>query len=392
MMGPDIMVLAGEASGDILAAELVEALREASIQMPWISPPRFFGAGGPRMASAGVELTLDLAAHAVVGVWEVLKNINKFRGFLEDLLAVAIRAQPSVIILVDNPGFNLRFARILKAWVRKHQGSFQNWRPRLVYYVSPQLWAWHESRVHQIARDVDLMLCLFPFEKDWYAVRAPRLPVEFVGHPLLERFKSDPPQGNPPVESGGKPTVVLLPGSRVRELKKHLPILVNAARLIDEACHPRFIMVLPNAALAGMVQKDLLAGLAVEVQQGGLETALSKAAIALAASGTVTMECAFFGVPTVVLYRVAWPTYWAGRFLIRVKYLAMPNLLADEIIFPEFIQGQAHPKALAAAAIAWLQDPLLRQEARLKLARVIASLGGPGAARRAAQAILRRLN
>jgi lipid-A-disaccharide synthase len=256
--------------------------------------------------------------------------------------------------------------------------------------VSPQLWAWHESRVHQIARDLDLMVCLFPFEKGWYAARAPHLPVEFVGHPLLDRFAERPITAHEAIPAS-QPTVVLLPGSRERELNKHLPVMIQAAAIIDRACPSRFVLVLPNAALVQLARKRLPRSWAGSIQQGNLDAALTQATVALAASGTVTMECAFFGVPTVVLYRVAWPTYWAGRALIKVKYLAMPNLLADEMIFSEFIQGKARAEALAAAALHWLNDPILRQEVRAKLAGVIASLGGPGANHRAARVILRLL-
>jgi lipid-A-disaccharide synthase len=391
MMGPRIMILAGEASGDTLASELVRALRQEAHAKPWMGVPRFYGAGGPRMAAAGVELALDLAAHAVVGLWDVLKNFRKFKSFFEQLLDLALRTQPHLIILVDNPGFNLRFVRTLQAWLRRRRGPFQNWRPRLVYYVSPQLWAWHESRVYQIARDVDLMLCLFPFEKDWYAARVPKLQVEFVGHPLLERFGTEASCGQALPEPREDPVVVLLPGSRVRELKQHLPIMMEAARLIAQSFPARFLLVLPNPALVEMAQPMIPSGLKLQVQQGRLEAALRQATLALAASGTVTMECAFFGVPTIVMYRVPWPTYWAGRLLIKVNYLAMPNLLANEMIFPEFIQQGAQASALAAAAVTWLQKPDLRLQVREKLARVIRSLGGPGANGRAAKAICRLL-
>src|ERR1044072_932759 len=208
------MIIAGEASGDTLGAELVKALRRT----PNCARAEFFGAGGPKLAVAGVDLAFDLAAHAVVGIWEVVKNYGKFKTFFEQLLKVALERKPDAVILIDYPGFNLRFVRALR-----ERCADTGWRPKIVYYVSPQIWAWHESRVHQIARDVDLMLAIFPFEKDWYRERAPNFRVEFVGHPLIDRYAGHKFDG------GGRDEVLLLPGSRVRELKKHLPVMIDAA-------------------------------------------------------------------------------------------------------------------------------------------------------------------
>src|SRR2546423_5919382 len=195
------MIIAGEASGDMLGAELVKALR----RVPACGESgEFFGAGGPKLAAAGVELAFDLAADAVVGIWEVLKNYGKFKGFFEHLLKLALERKPDAVILIDYPGFNLRFVKALR-----ERGAGTGWRPKIIYYVSPQIWAWHESRVHQIARDVDLMLAIFPFEKSWYGERVPKFRVEFVGHPLIDRYaglKFDGP---------GRNEVLLLPGSRV---------------------------------------------------------------------------------------------------------------------------------------------------------------------------------
>lgn len=359
------MIIAGEASGDTLGAELVKALR----RNPKCARAEFFGAGGPKLAAAGVELAFDLAAHAVVGIWEVLKNYGKFKGFFEQLLEVALERKPDVVILIDYPGFNLRFVKALR-----ERSAGTGWRPKIVYYVSPQIWAWHESRVHQIARDVDLMLAIFPFEQQWYRERAPQFRVEFVGHPLIDRYadyKLDRPSGN---------ELLLLPGSRVRELKKHLPVMIDAANQLNQPTR----MVVPSEDLA-ILAREIAPLKGIEVQIGGLPEALQKSRVAIASSGTVTMECAYFRVPTVVLYKTSWSTHALGRRFIKVRYLAMPNLLAQEEIYPEYIQDHATGANLAAAASELMRDEKRRAAIRIKLDAVIASLGQTGASDRAAR-------
>jgi lipid-A-disaccharide synthase len=368
------MIIAGEASGDTLGAELVKALR----RIPKCGDAEFFGAGGPKLAAARVELAFDLAAHAVVGIWEVLKNYGKFKGFFEHLLKLALERKPDVLILIDYPGFNLRFVKALR---ERSAGS--NWRPKIVYYVSPQIWAWHESRVHQIARDVDLMLAIFPFEKDWYRARVPSLRVEFVGHPLVDRYAAEQ-EVRDSSRRLVQEEVLLLPGSRVRELKKHLPVMIDA---VNEMRHKeQFVcrLVLPSENLRALA-KELVSLDGIEVQVGGLAEALQKARVAIASSGTVTMECAYFRVPTVVLYRTSWSTHALGRWFIKVKYLAMPNLLAGEQVYPEFIQQQASGANLAKAALELMRNDQRRAAIKQKLDDVIASLGETGASDRAAR-------
>lgn len=360
------MIIAGEASGDTLGAELVKAVQAE----PGGREVEFFGAGGPKLAAAGANLAFDLSAHAVVGIWEVLKNYGKFKGFFDQLLALAEQRKPDCVVLIDYPGFNLRFAKALRARAR--------WKPKIVYYVSPQIWAWHESRVHQIARDIDLMLAIFPFEKAWYAKRKPNFRVEFVGHPLVDRFA-----GLERSDAEGS-ELLLLPGSRVRELRKHLPPMLEAARKIGGTIR----MVLPNKALGRVAEEQgSLAG--IEVQIGGLAEALIKARVAIASSGTVTMECAYFGVPTVVIYRTSWSTHFLGRRFIRVKYLAMPNLLAGREVYPELIQDQASGERIFRRASDLLNSEALRREIKAQLRDVIRSLGETGASGRAARAILK---
>src|SRR4051812_43028204 len=376
MQAQSFMFIAGEPSGDTLGAELVKALKEQNQNLD------FFGAGGPKLVAAGMELEFDLTEHAVVGIWEVLKNFGKFKRFFNQLLDLASQRKPDFVVLIDYPGFNLRFAKAIKNKVRQ---SHSNWKPKIVYYVSPQIWAWHESRVHQIARDVDLMLAIFPFEKSWYAARAKDFRVEFVGHPLIDRFASQ--KQTMPAGAQSSDKLLLLPGSRVRELRKHLPVIVEAAQRLRKEQNLSVAMVLPNPQLATLAREIAdLKGINVVV--GSLAESLAGATAAIASSGTVTMECAYFGVPTVVIYKTSWSTYALGRRFIKVKHLAMPNLLAEQEVFPEFIQSAANPENIYHAAKELLNNPQRRNVIKTQLQRVISSLGEPGASHRAAAAIL----
>jgi lipid-A-disaccharide synthase len=381
------MLIAGEPSGDLIAAELVAALRQDPAIRRCDFAPQFFGAGGPRLAAAGVELELDLTRHAVVGLWEVLKRLAHFRRLLNRLVTVAARRRPDVVVCVDFGGFNLRFAAALRQRLRAERGRFHNWRPRLVQYVSPQVWASRPGRARHLARNFDLLLCILPFEKAWYARQAPGLRVEFVGHPLLDRHAEPMPVPQP--GDAGTPLVTLLPGSRPGEVRSHLPVMLAAARRIREAAPARFALVLAEARLAEEARQvgANASGLDLSVQVGGLGEVLQRTTVALACTGTVTLECALYGVPTVALYRTSPLTYQIARRVVTVKHLAMPNLLADTEVFPEFIQSAATAGNLAAATLALLGDADRRRAVCAKLAELVASLGGPGASRRAAAAI-----
>jgi lipid-A-disaccharide synthase len=416
------MIIAGEASGDMLAAELVSALRakvleEESAPTNDVQPlrtqlaPKFFGAGGPKMAAAGVELAFDMTKHSVIGISDVLKNYLKFRRLFNQLLKLAIERQPDVIIGVDYGGFNLRFGHAIKQYVRKHSGIFQGWNPKIVQFVSPQVWASRPGRAYQIARDYDLLLSIFPFEKDWYARRVPKLRVEFVGHPMVERFQKAE-RGMRDAEQDGQ-RVLLLPGSRASELRRHLPVMIEAAKLIvSKEQNTLFSLVLPNEQLVGnlfweFAKKTNVAfrmagpptpsavescasnlGLNLKVQIGNLPQALMRDDVAIASTGTVTMECAFFGVPTVTLYKTSVLTYEIAKRIVMVKSLTMPNLLAGKEVYPEFIQNAATPENIADAALELLQNESRRVKIKTQLANVVASLGGPGASTRAAGAIV----
>jgi lipid-A-disaccharide synthase len=348
------MFVAGEASGDAHAAAIVRALAG---RVP------VFGAGGPQMQAAGMELVVDLTRHAVVGLVEVLKNYRTFRRLFDQLLAEVQRRQPAAVVLVDFPGFNLRLARALKRRAAP---------VKVIYYISPQVWAWHAGRARQIERDVDLMLTIFPFEKDWYATHAPRLRVEFTGHPLVETPE--------PVEPREANRVLLLPGSREREVAKLWPVLCG---VVDALPDTAFVAAAADPRTAAMMRHPR-----VPVEIGTARQWMRRVSLAITASGTATMECAVAGCPMIVVYKVSGLTYVVGRSLVRVRWLAMPNVLAGRAIVPEYLQGEARPARVAAAARELLADDARRQAMQKDLATVVASLGGPGAAARAAERIV----
>jgi len=370
-----IMIVAGDPSGDANAADLVKALAQA------VPQAQFIGAGGPKMAEAGVRLSFDLTSHSAIGPVDAIKNLGSFWRRRRHLIDLAKERRPELIILVDSYTFNQPLAHAIKSFVR---AGASNWKPKIVRYTSPQVWASRPGRAGKMARDIDLLLCLFPFEKDWYARRGTPLRVEFVGHPMFDRHAALVDRQDEEI-----PTVVLLPGSRTDEVKRHLPIMLATAREILGSRPVRFKLVALNERLADYMRSFQVAGVPkLEIQTGRLAEALSNATLAIASTGTVTMECAYFGVPTLAMYKASTLFYHVARWFITVKYLAMPNILADELLFPEFIQGRATAENLAKAALDLLADAPRRAEIRAKLRRVIASLGGPGSTQRAAAIIL----
>ena len=392
------MLVAGEPSGDMLAAELVAELR-AAIQRRLtyssnVQPleadlaPRFFGAGGPRMAGAGVELAFDMMRHSVIGVPGPKAYLN-FRAQLNQLVTLACEREPHAIICVDFPLFNSVLAAAIKQRVRARHGPFNNWRPKLIKYISPQVWASRENRVHKIARDFDLVLSIFPFEKEWYAKRVPKLPVEFIGHPMIDRY-ANAAQSRPMNDPSQPPRLVLLPGSRRAELRRHLPPMLGAWAIIRQKFSSLTArMVLPSDALVEQAKTSGVTGAGIEIRLGGLAEVLPEADLVISKTGTVTMECAFFGVPAVTFYKTSWITYEIGKRIVKVKSLTMPNLLANEQVFPEFVQGDVTAENLAKAALELLGDARRRESVKAKLKKVTGSLGEPGASRRAAEAILK---
>lgn len=365
-------MVAGEASGDTHGAELILALRQ---QHPHV---RIIGVGGPRMVAAGQEQLFDLSAHAVLGLTEVLRHYFKFKRFFNRVLDLARKERPDAVILIDYPGFNLRLAEKLR---REVPGS------RTIFYISPQVWAWKAGRVKTMQRDLDLLLAILPFEKAWFAKTAPKLNVEWVGHPMLDRIrKVEEVEPNPNC-------IALLPGSRKTEIAAHLPVLWEAARLMA-ARKPglKFILLSPNEDIQkyslGVLSKFPAPNFTFEYNIGYAVSHLSRCALAIVASGTASLECALVGIPQLVVYQVHPLTYAVGKRLVKVKHLSMVNVLANEEVVPELLQDRFDPEAVSQEALELLGDPQRREEMKKRIEQIVSTLGEPGASQRAAAAIL----
>ena len=367
---PAIMMIAGEISGDNHAARVAsEILR----QRPGA---KLFGAGGPAMKAAGVELLLDLTEHAVVGLTDVLANYAKFRRLFWQLVGEARRRKPDAVILTDYPGFNLRFAKQMKALGIP-----------VFYYISPQVWAWGRGRVKEIPRIVDLMMVVFPFEKQFYQEHAPGLRVEFVGHPVVEQLS-----GERRDLKREENLVALLPGSREAEVERILPAMLGAARLLRrERPDLRFELAAASDKVASLA-RTLVRDEPVSVRAGNARELMQRAAAGMVASGTATLECAFFGLPYALVYRVSWLTYAVARWLVTVRHLGIVNVMAGREIVPEFIQQRAQPELLARAVAELLDHRERRERMQRELAEAMATLEGERAAERAAAAALAALD
>jgi len=369
---PRVYLVAGEASGDRLAADLLRELKK--------NPKlRAYGVGGPMLKAAGQEQSLDLAKHAVVGLTDVLKQLPKFLSFFRQVKTEIAELNPDVVILVDYPGFNLRLAKAL------HR---QRNAPAIVYYVSPQVWAWKSGRAKMMERILERLLVIFPFEVDWFAKHAPKLKTKWVGHPLADRWIKQAKEG----PKDEVPCVALLPGSRSKEIAKHWPILLQTAqRIVREQKDVRFISLATDHEMRQKLEEEWakhpMSGVSLDILSGQSLTQLTRCSLAIVASGTATLECAMAGLPMLVIYKTSWLTYGLGRMLIRLPYLSMVNVLAGEKVVPEFLQGAAEPERLAKAALQILRNPKGAEAMAGRIRDVAKKLGGPGAAARAAQEV-----
>jgi lipid-A-disaccharide synthase len=367
-----IVLVAGEASGDLHGADLLAALRARVPEL------EVFGLGGERLRGGGMETVADVGEVATVGLTE---GAGRLRALVRAYRTLARRIRedpPDLCVLIDFPEFNLRLAR-----VAKRAGV------PVLYYIGPQVWAWRRGRVRKIARRVDRMAVVFPFEPAVYAGR--RTQVEFVGHPLLDRVRVTRERADTLRHHGLDParrTVLLLPGSRTSEIDFLLPRLLEAVRLLDASAPGRYQFPL---ALAHTVSPDQVearvraAGLPVSVVEDDTYNLIAAADLALVSSGTATLECALLECPMIIVYRLAPVTYALARLLVHgVRWVGMPNIVAGREVVPELLQGRATGPQIAAAARAILDDPARRAAIVRDLGLVRERLGGGGAAGRAA--------
>jgi lipid-A-disaccharide synthase len=372
---PRLLVSCGEASGDLYAAELVRHLRQRGREVA------VFGLGGDRLRAEGGSLVAHVRDLAVVGLLEVVKHLPRIRGVFRALLERADAERPDLAVLIDYPDFNLRLARALK----------QRDIP-VVYYVSPQVWAWRRGRIRDIRATVDRMIVIFPFEEPLY--REAGVPVTFVGHPLVDvvRPAADPgaflaSQGLDPT----RPVLALLPGSRPSEVAHNVPPIAAALPIILGRRPDVQPAVAVAPGLPGVALEPLRAAGATLVD-GQAHALVGAARAGVVASGTATVEAALLGLPMVVVYRLSALTYALGKPFVRVPHYAMANLIAGRAVVRELIQGGFRPEAVAEEALALLEDGPHRDAVLSGLAEARARLGPGGASARAAEAVARELD
>jgi lipid-A-disaccharide synthase len=368
---PRVLISCGEASGDLYGAELVRHLR---LLVPGLEVA---GLGGDQLQAQGTTLIAHVRDLAVVGLLEVLSHLRHLRAVFRRVLEDADRRRPEAAVLIDYPDFNLRLARAL------HRRGIP-----VIYYVSPQVWAWRRGRLSAIRRTVARMVVIFPFEEQLY--RDAGVPVTFVGHPLvsLAQRAADPSAFRR--EHGldaERPLIALLPGSRPKEVAHNLPPIAAAVDVLRRARPDLQFVAAVAPSLDPRAVSEPLAGRPVTIVQGRTHEALSAATAAVVASGTATVEAALIGTPMVVVYRLSAWTYRLGRRFVRVPYYAMVNLIAGRRVVPELIQADFTAERVAAEVLAIVDESAARSTMLAGLAEVRSKLGGPGASARAAGVI-----
>jgi len=372
------MVIAGEISGDMRAAELIEAANTAMPGLTW------FGIGGPRMRAAGVDTRYDVKDMAVMGFAEVLRRYPFLKRVFNDMLELAAAEKPDLALFVDYPGFNLRLAERLHA-----QGV------RTLFYICPQVWAWHRSRIPKMARYLDHLISIFPFEAEHF--QGTGLPVSFVGHPLVDRIQAAlaiPETALP--WGGGLQRVALLPGSRTSEISRLLPVMLEAAAILETRIPgSSFIVAAPGEAQAVLAESIIRSAKAPRQLTVLAETTyeiVRQADVAMVCSGTATVETALLGCPMAIVYKLSPVSYHLLKAMIRIPNIGMVNVVAGRQICPELVQGKATPANLADA----LEPLIARTPARAAmmedLHRFREQMGEGGAAARAAAILVRMLN
>ncbi len=372
-----IYFVAGEVSADNHGAALMRSLRELDGEL------NFVGRGGPQMQEvAGERFKNWIGEAAVLGLWEVLRKYGYFRQQFHETLREIRESKPDAVVLIDYPGFNLRLARALRRHARQQ---------KIIYYISPQVWAWNSGRIKRMAHFIDLVLCIFPFEVDLYNQAGLR--ASFVGHPMIERLwarKIDTERD--------RNLIGIFPGSRSREVRKIFPVMLEAAReLRKHNSNLRFEVAAASEQLAREM-KPAIAGLdqsqkreAIQIKIDETAAIMQHAWAGIIASGSATLEAAFFRLPFVLIYKVAWPTYVAARLVVNVKYLGMPNLLANKEVVPEFIQHRAKPNAIVEALQPLIENANARERMISEFDAMVPRLGDIGASERAARAIIEEI-
>ncbi len=371
-MPKKIFLVACEASGDLHGAHLISEIRK-------IAPgAEFCGVGGAQMQKAGMRIFHDMTKISALGLGDVLRNYFKYLKIFNETLKNIRNEKPDAMVLIDSPAFNLRLAKKISALAP------------VLYYISPQLWAWGKRRIHIVKKHIREMLVILPFEKDFYEKEG--VAVKFVGHPLLDAIPELPDAASLRARIGvaqGQKSIGLFSGSREKEVKRILPVMLQAASHLRKDFPEAVFFISKSPNVRPEVYDALLRDLSFKVECPAVPFyELVKAMdFAYVASGTATLETALIGTPFFLLYKASWSTYLLGRHLIKVPYLGLVNLLADTRVIPEFIQGDAHPETLAHEAKVFLRSPELQEKMKEEFRQVREKLGEKGASARAAKEI-----
>ncbi len=366
------MIIAGEASGDMHGAKLAQSIKNHA------RDTLLFGVGGNAMQTEDVRLIVDAKTLSVVGITEVFSKLPTIYRAMTTVKKALTSRKPDLLILIDFPDFNFHVAAFAKKL-----------NIPILYYISPQIWAWRQNRVKKIKRLVDHMAVILPFEAPFY--RKHHVPVTFVGHPLLDRILPTPVL-QPSTTPLKGPVIGLVPGSREKEVTALLPIMLEAAEIIRRRLPTvRFVV-----SCAQSINEDLISGiighyasrLAIETIKGPVVEVFKQSQLLVAASGTVTLEAALFGVPTVIVYKVSPLSYWLGKRLIKVKHIGIVNLIVQKELLPELIQDDASPQRIADTATRMVNDQERLRQIKEELLRVKDLLGGAGASDRVARIAL----
>jgi lipid-A-disaccharide synthase len=368
--GREIMLVVGEASGDMHGAGLVKALLKRDPNLT------FFGVAGDQLQQTSFEPLFTVAELTGMGLLELAGNIKNIVAAYRLLRRTLRTRRPNLLILIDFPELNLRLAKLAKRL-----------GVPVLYYVSPQVWAWRQGRIRQIAQVVDQMAVVFPFEVELY--KGHQMPVEFVGHPLLDVVRVSQEPDSTLREIGlkkEKPVIALLPGSRRKEIAYHLPVMVTAATELKRLEQAQFFCVRASTLDRAELQKELdRAGFVIPIVEAGRYNAVNAADLVWAASGTATLETALLEKPMIVVYRVSWVTYWLARLLVKIKYIGIANIIAGKAIVPELVQSDLSPERLVHESQAILNDHDARRTMIADLRKLRKQLGSPGAANRVAE-------
>lgn len=373
-----LMIIAGEVSGDMRAAEVARAIRETAPSI------RMTGVGGEHMTAAGVECFANITELAVIGFTDVIKNYSRIKKVFDQVLSEADRQKPDAVMLVDYPGFNLRLARKLK-----ERGI------KIIYYISPQVWAWKESRVKTIKETVDKMIVLFSFEQVFY--KKHNVDVDYVGHPLMDQIKITQKPEEVLQKLGLKshlPVVGLLPGSREKEITRHLPVMAKAAELLYKTNQNRQFVLLKASTIDEHLARTLIKDAACPIQivnEHGYNE-LNAMSACMIASGTATLEAAILTRPMVIIYKTSWLTYTLAKMFVTIPNIGLANIVAGYTVVPELIQDNATPENIAAEMEKLLTDHKLVTRIQKEFMKFSIFLGDPGASQRAAKIVLKELN